>query len=190
MTASTARPTAPPAPRRSIAVAIARRPRPTDGAPTGADVVDRERRHRVDRWLGPADQLGPRLPFVARLLQRRPGARSGRCPLTRRSSSATARSTTLLVIAVAAVFVAVWRSAPRRRRARSVGLGHPAGRARPDPRRRGVDLHPPEPAGRGRALHAVHGAHRGRDRALVARPRGCRLGASRRCRHRSPFRRL
>lgn len=48
-----------------------------DGAQAGPDVVDREYRHRVDRWLGPPDQLGPWLPFVAGLLQWRPRAREG-----------------------------------------------------------------------------------------------------------------
>ncbi len=142
----------------------------SDRAPARSHGSDRQHRHRVDRRLGPPDQLGPRLPLVARLLQRRPGPR----PRAVRSQGHRVRQSN-------ADRGAGDRSCGRipRRMADDttpgcfgpLGLGHVARRTRADRGRRRVDLHPPEPArGRG-ALHVVHAADRGRHRALVAHPR-------------------
>jgi cytochrome c oxidase assembly protein subunit 15 len=113
MTASTARPTAPPAPRRSLAVAIARRPAPT--------TVRRLALTSLVANIGIVSTGGlVRLTNSGLGCPSWPDCSSGDLVPVRALSSHKAIEfgnralTTLLVIAVAAVFVAVWRSAPRR----------------------------------------------------------------------------
>src|SRR5665213_4113970 len=113
MTASTARPTAPPAPRRSIAVAIARRPSPT--------TVRRLALTSLIANVGIVSTGGlVRLTNSGLGCPSWPDCSSGDLVPVRALSSHKAIEfgnralTTLLVIAVAAVFLAVWRSAPRR----------------------------------------------------------------------------
>src|SRR5665213_2150055 len=113
MTASTARPTAPPAPRRSIAVAIARRPSPTTvrglaltSLIANVGIVSTGGLVRLtNSGLGcpswPDCSSGDLVPV--RALSSHKAIEFGNRALT-----------TLLVVAVAAVFLAVWRSAPRR----------------------------------------------------------------------------
>lgn len=113
MTASTTRPAAPPAARRSIAVAIARRPRPT--------TVRRLALTSLIANIGIVSTGGlVRLTNSGLGCPSWPDCSSGDLVPVRALSSHKAIEfgnralTTLLVIAVAAVFLAVWRSAPRR----------------------------------------------------------------------------
>jgi heme a synthase len=113
MTASTARPTVPPAPRRSIAVAISRRPSPT--------TVRRLALTSLIANIGIVSTGGlVRLTNSGLGCPSWPDCSSGDLVPVRALSSHKAIEfgnralTTLLVIAVAAVFLAVWRSTPRR----------------------------------------------------------------------------
>lgn len=113
MTASTARPTAPPTARRSIAVAIARRP--------SATTVRRLALVSLIANVGIVSTGGlVRLTNSGLGCPSWPDCSSGDLVPVRALSSHKAIEfgnralTTLLVIAVAAVFLAVWRSAPRR----------------------------------------------------------------------------
>jgi cytochrome c oxidase assembly protein subunit 15 len=113
MTASTTRPTAPPAPRRSIAVAIARRPAPA--------TVRRLALTSLIANIGIVSTGGlVRLTNSGLGCPSWPDCSSGDLVPVRAVSSHKAIEfgnralTTLLVIAVAAVFLAVWRSTPRR----------------------------------------------------------------------------
>ncbi len=113
MTASTAQSTAPPARRRSIAVAIASRPSPT--------TVRRLALTSLIANIGIVSTGGlVRLTNSGLGCPSWPDCSSGDLVPVRALSAHKAIEfgnralTTLLVIAVAAVFVAVWRSAPRR----------------------------------------------------------------------------
>ncbi len=113
MTASTTRPTAPPAPRRSIAVAVARRPTAT--------TVRRLALTSLIANVGIVSTGGlVRLTNSGLGCPSWPDCSSGDLVPVRALSSHKAIEfgnralTTVLVIAVAAVFLAVWRSAPRR----------------------------------------------------------------------------
>jgi cytochrome c oxidase assembly protein subunit 15 len=113
MTASTTRPTAPPAPRRSVAVAIGRRPTPV--------TVRRLALTSLIANIGIVSTGGlVRLTNSGLGCPSWPDCSSGDLVPVRALSAHKAIEfgnralTTLLVIAVAAVFVSVWRSAPRR----------------------------------------------------------------------------
>jgi cytochrome c oxidase assembly protein subunit 15 len=113
MTTSTARPTAPPAAGRSIAAAIARRPTPA--------TVRRLALTSLIANIGIVSTGGlVRLTNSGLGCPSWPDCSSGDLVPVRALSSHKAIEfgnralTTLLVIAVAAVFVAVWRSTPRR----------------------------------------------------------------------------
>ncbi len=113
MTASTTRPTAPPAPRRSIAVAVAARPT--------AATVRRLALTSLIANIGIVSTGGlVRLTNSGLGCPSWPDCSSGDLVPVRALSSHKAIEfgnralTTVLVIAVAAVFLAVWRSAPRR----------------------------------------------------------------------------
>ncbi|HEY3925564.1 MAG TPA: COX15/CtaA family protein [Acidothermaceae bacterium] len=113
MTASTTRPTAAPAPRRSVAVAIGRRPTPA--------TVRRLALTSLIANIGIVSTGGlVRLTNSGLGCPSWPDCSSGDLVPVRALSSHKAIEfgnralTTLLVIAVAALFVAVWRSAPRR----------------------------------------------------------------------------
>jgi heme a synthase len=110
---ATARPSAPPAPRRSIAVAIARRP--------SATTVRRLALTSLIANIGIVSTGGlVRLTNSGLGCPSWPDCSSGDLVPVRAVSSHKAIEfgnralTTLLVIAVAAVFIAIWRSAPRR----------------------------------------------------------------------------
>ena len=112
----------------AIAAAITWRPDAATVRRLALAVAGRQHRHRVDRRARPPDQLGPRLPYVAATARAATWFRPGAVVRTRPVEFGNRTLTAIVLVAVAAVFVA--RLAARHRavpRLVALGLGHAAG---------------------------------------------------------------